>query len=77
MMRRIGEPAPGLQEIVQSSCWSIWEGCACRHLKNHFGSHSCDDPNCRSTWTTEQAEAWAEAERASRGVNDRHRGGDQ
>lgn len=68
----------GVDDVVQGSCWSIWEGCVCRHLKDHFGLHGCADRECNTTWTTEQADAWMAAEREAlqngETVADRHRG---
>ena len=64
-------------DTLQGSCWSIWEGCVCGQAKTHFGPHSCDDPNCNTTWTTEQSDEWLDAEqeahRTGGSVTDRHR----
>lgn len=64
-------------EMSQKQCWSLWEGCVCKHVKPHIEPHECDDPWCGTSWTTEQSDEWMAAERAAHAigetVDDRHR----
>lgn len=73
----LDEALAPVPDVMQGSCWSIWEGCVCRHAKNHDGDHSCDDPNCYTVWTTTQSDEWLKAEQAAHRIGgtvaDRHR----
>lgn len=55
-------------EHVRTTCFSLWDGCACGEPKGHEGLHRCAAENCGDTWTEEQAAQWWVEMESSRAV---------
>lgn len=44
------------QELIESSCWSDYEGCVCGLSSNHEGLHKCF--HCDVPWDDDMSAEW-------------------
>jgi hypothetical protein len=51
---------PELDALIQSQCFSCWEGCCCQLPKGHDGLHECV-VGCPEKWTDEQERQFMES----------------